>query len=204
MTANKLDSQELYLGCLSDNEFIRRASYQRLASYLHRISSSRLDESTLHLSDDCVQLAMSAIWQQIDDPEKGPKHPDQFLSWCTSIVIFKTIDELRKANRQRLESLESVPESVLQILLGSSLGTNDFTQFFIQNETAIEYLAKLCEHPNLSDKSKTILLDGYLQELTDDELALNLDVSKNNISVTRTRNRQKLRKDDDLLSILRR
>lgn len=228
--ASTLDPHTLYRACRSVDRAERAAAYQQLGEFLLRVALSRLkSKPDLHpQAEECAQEALTAIWQKLEAGQ-GPDTAGRFLSWAATIVIHKVFDMLRREGfplrseetdpgeipgrkkrvpRRQQESFEQLveyedgPGDPWQEQLPDPQPSDPEIDF-LQREGAIELLLGIREHPHVSDDSKIVLLDGFLADMADEELASRLNTSRSNIRVIRYRNLNKLRDDVEFLANLR-
>jgi len=73
----------------------------------------------------------------------------------------------------------------------------------LEREGLIELLLGVHDHQRLSNDSKQVLMYGFLEGLTDEELASRLNTKKSNVHVIRSRDLSRLRDDTDFMEQLR-
>jgi RNA polymerase sigma factor (sigma-70 family) len=204
--ATKPDSQTLYALCRSANPAEVHEGFQRLGGYLLVVARSTLNAVLFDQSvvEDSVQEALKDIWLRLSR-DQGPEKADYFYSWALSIVNHKCIDKLRSVQRHRTTSLEEVDheEDMLPVGDTESEYASYPEQLVLLNEMKVKLLLDLHRHPKLSEDSRVVLVQGFLFEKTDAELAALLGVAQPNIRLIRHRNLQKLRQDVDWIAEIR-
>ena len=173
---------------LSSEELIRKL-----------LNPTRFDEMFV---EDCVQTALRIIWKAMQEG-KGPNHPGSFLSWATKVATNRCIDRLRYEKRRPAEAIsDEVAESVGKIDL-------NLDHQILLDEKKIELLTSLRRRSTLSEDSKIVVIEGFLFEKTDEEIAEMLShstgkervVRPSNVRVIRHRNLDKLRHDTDFIDL---
>lgn len=198
------DSSDLYRLCTSRDLNEVNTGMQRLGECLMPVARSQLNSDRFdnNFVQDCVQLVLISIWETL---RKGthPHSPGTFLAWCRRITVNKCIDELRKAKRRPTTPLDDhVAEE--STLVNSTAGEVTWPEAQVElTEERQELLLSLETHPKLSGKSKTVLIQGYLLELTDAEVAPLASTPIPNVRLIRHRNLKKLRNDSDFMQKLR-
>ncbi|MEM7126529.1 MAG: sigma-70 family RNA polymerase sigma factor [Chloroflexota bacterium] len=182
------------------------AGMQRLGECLMpvargQLNSERFDDDFVQ---DCVQLALISIWETL---KKGihPDSPATFLAWCRRITVNKCIDEVRKVKRRPADSLNELhDESTVTPLQSSAALDSTWPEPQVAlTEERQELLLSLQTHPKLSGKSKTVLIEGFLLEQSDAEVAPLVPTPISNVRLIRFRNLKKLRDDSNFIERLR-
>lgn len=169
-----------------------------------------------HLAADCTQEALFKIHQQLSSG-RGPEDPDRFLAWAARIAANRLLDQLRllepataagRARRVALSRQQSLEAAAAEE--GPSLSdrlADDAAAAPPQAAEAralLELLGRIRTVAAVSERSRTVLLRGYLEEWDDEELAQALGTSRGNVHVIRCRDLDKLRGDPDFMAELRR
>ncbi len=203
---SNLSSEELYAKCTSSNLAEVHEGFQFLGNRLFLVirkllNPTRFDEMFV---EDCVQTALPIIWKSMQEG-KGPDHPGSFLSWATRVATNRCIDRLRYEKRRPTEAIsDEVAESVGKIDL-------NLDHQILLDEKKIELLTSLRRRSTLSEDSKIVVIEGFLFEKTDEEIAEELShstgkervVRPSNVRVIRHRNLDKLRHDTGFIDLLR-
>lgn len=74
----------------------------------------------------------------------------------------------------------------------------------VEARALVELLGRIRSIAAVSERSRTVLLRGYLEEWDDEELAQALGTSRGNVHVIRCRDLEKLRRDPAFMAELRR
>lgn len=211
-----LDAEQLLAECQAGDEQSRAEAYQQLGELLYRMLLRRVgrDPRVAHLAADCAQEAIVTIWQRLESGH-GPDQPASFVSWSARIAVNKLRDEQRRLEPQttlrrskrvglsrqvRLDAEDDDGHSMSERLADSGHADVDAA---IANEELRGLVLEINDLGIVSDKSKTVLLRGYLGGWDDAELADLLGTSKNNVHVIRCRDLAKLRADDRFMHRLR-
>lgn len=163
----------------------------------------RHDPQLASLAEDCVQDALVKVWRALEEG-RGPDHPDRFVSWAGRVAANTLVSELRK-----LDPAADVtrPKRVgwrRQVSLDAALEPDEGPARELpalapspEERAAAGQLTELLLEIHgvgaISEASRTVLLQGYLAEWDDDELAAHLDTTRANIHVIRSRDLVKLR-----------
>lgn len=199
------DSSDLYRRCTSTDLHEVHAGFQQLGRCLlpvarYRLNKARFDQTEV---EDCVQKALSDIWQKLKQGYR-PYSPNTFLGWAITIVHRRCLDYIRYTARRPTEVLtHALTEDSSASLAAVDPAVNQPDVQTLRVEQKLTLLLSIRRHPKVSSKSKTVLIDGFLFEKTDEELAWALLTTKGNIRLTRHRNLEKLRQDADFMMNLR-
>jgi RNA polymerase sigma factor (sigma-70 family) len=213
------EGRELLAACLAEAPAERRRAYEALGQRLQRMLWPRVAaDPRLHpLAEDCAQEALLKIHQQLA-AGRGPDDPDRFLAWAARIAANRLIDHLRlvepatsaaRARRVALSrqvSLDADPDGGDERPLGDLLADpegEDVAQA-MEAQELLQLLSRIRTIQSVSERSRTVLLRGYLQEQDDEDLAAELDTNRRNIHVIRCRDLEKLRHDEAFMAALRR
>ena len=112
-------------------------------------------------------------------------------------MINKCLDRIRRDRRRPAAPLDNTAETIADAHEKSP------EHLVIFDEKRIELILSIQSHPDLSDNSKTTLIQGYFFEKTDQEIADLLAQKPANIRLIRHRTLEKLRNDDDFCTRLR-
>jgi RNA polymerase sigma factor (sigma-70 family) len=219
-----LDPAVLLANCRERDPRRRRDAYHGLGIFLARIARARLQgrPELAPLAEDCAQEALVAVWRKLEAGQ-GPDAPQRFLGWCAAIAVHKVYDALRRQGHvSGGDQLKRVPPALVASLEALAAGDEGGGQaaagpaFELADPAAASpeqaaldraalagLVATVRNHRRLSEHSRRILLQGYLAEATDAELAEDLGVSHANVQVIRSRNLKKLREDRGLQAALR-
>jgi len=211
------DPEQLLAACLAEDEGTRAAAFQQLGELLYRMLLRRVesDPRTEHLPADCSQEAVVTIWRQLE-AGRGPDQPASFIGWSARIALNKLRDakrrmdprsEIRRTKRValrdqvRLDVVDDEGRSAAERLAGQ--GADEIDDSLAQS--ALRELMLGIQHLSvISDSSKEVLLQGYLGEVDDAELADMLGTSRSNVHVIRCRDLAKLRRDEEFMRRLAR
>ncbi len=209
-----LDPAALLAGCRDRDPGRRRDAYHRLGVFLVRVAGTRLQgrPELAPLAEDCAQEALVSIWRKVEAGQ-GPDAPERFLGWCAAIAVHKVYDALRRQGHvSGGEHLKRVPPALVASLEALAAGDDRSgegasgpaiepadpaavhpEQAALDRAALVDLVRTVQHHPRLSEHSRRILLQGFLAEATDGELADELGVSRANVQVIRSRNLAKLR-----------
>jgi len=199
------DSNDLYRQCTSTVLAEVHTGFQQLGNCLLRVVRRQLNQDWFDhtVVEDSVQDALRDIWRAMQQGN-GPQSSDTFWAWAIKIAQRRGLDKVRYLRRRQTEALpseeegEGAPSASIE---STSLQDLPETHFLL-DESMIMLLLSIHNHPKLSDKSKTILIEGFLFEKTDVELAQALLTPQSNIRLIRHRNLEKLRGDSNFLAAL--
>ncbi|MCB0061503.1 MAG: sigma-70 family RNA polymerase sigma factor [Caldilineaceae bacterium] len=195
------DARTLYTLCTSQDPAQRQEGFQRLGDCLLPVARKQLNEQYFDLTivQDCVQEALAVICQQLET-ERGPQAPGAFLAFAMQVTRHRCIDRYRYERRRTTEALDSEEEDGIQhtTALGIAPSLSPVQQF-LNAEMSLELIESIQAHPQLSDNAKSVLLEGFLLDRTDAELAQQLNTSKANIRLIRHRALLTLRADQEFL-----
>jgi RNA polymerase sigma factor (sigma-70 family) len=208
------DAAALLSACRYSRGAARAAAFQALGRRLYRVLWPRVqsDPRLADLAEDCVQDALVKVWRSLEAGQ-GPDQADRFLSWAARIAVNTLVSELRKhdaaaavARPKRvglrrqvsLDELAAPEDGPARELAATDPGMDER---LAQRELAT-LLAEIHDHPGISAQSRTVLLNGYLGEWDDDELAHLLDTTRANVHVIRSRDLAKLRADSAYMARL--
>lgn len=199
------DSNDLYRQCTSTVLAEVHTGFQQLGNCLLPVVRRQLNQQWFDhtVVEDCVQDALRDIWRAMQQGN-GPQSPDTFWAWAIKIAQHRSLDKVRYLRRRQTEALpsEEEGEGAPSAAIESTLPDEQPETHFLLDESLITLLLSIRNHPKLSDKSKTILIEGFLFEKTDVELAKVLLTPQSNIRLIRHRNLEKLRDDPDFLAAL--
>lgn len=204
LTSN-CDSRTLYTLCTSQDLVKRQEGFRRLGGCLLPVARNQLNEEYFDLAivQDCVQDALKIIWKQLKEAG-GPQSPAAFFIYAVRITRHRCIDRYRYERRRITDALSDEDDNGIQHT--SALGiTQPPTpeQYLLSQEMLILLIQRIDSHSKLSDKAKRVLIEGFLYEKTDAELAQALSTTKANIRLIRHRALQILRADDEFLNTFR-
>lgn len=224
--SRRIDPKALHAACRSADPEEQRAAYRELGDFLLRIAAARLRSKPelAARAEECAQEAIVTIWRKLEGGQ-GPAQPSRFLSWSASIAVHKVFDELRRlgysnppgpgaapapgtgrtkrvphAHQASLEALLDDPERPGRLPDAAALDPAASTE---ERAAFAGLLLEIRDHPKLSDHSRRILTQGFLNELDDGELAALLSLGRPNVQVIRSRNLKKLREDEGFLAAIR-
>lgn len=206
-----IDCIDLYHRCCSDDPTIQDAAYTELGELLLRIGQFRTQSKPhlYHHVEECVQEALVGIWQKLSSGN-GPETPARFCAWCTSIMIYKTIDMLRREGYINRDADKPLPtEQETSIDDPSDAGDNpeqepadpktSHLESDMMDRAMIDALLDvIVMHSRLTENEKFVLIYGFFLDYTDIELAALLQKTRDNIRLIRHRGLEKLKDDDDL------
>lgn len=202
---SRCDARTLYALCTSTDHGEVHEGFQRLGECLLPVARSQLNEQDFDhaVVQDCVQEALQAIWLRLKQ-DRGPQMPEAFLAFAVQITRHRCIDRYRYEKRRASESLEAAQGEDVQptAALGSSPELLP-EHLVILDEAKTTLLVSIHHHPKLTDRAKSVLIEGYLFEKTDAELAQELSTTEGNIRIIRCRGLKLLRTDETLMAALR-
>ncbi|WP_299738995.1 sigma-70 family RNA polymerase sigma factor [uncultured Rossellomorea sp.] len=129
--------------------------------------------------DECINDVFLTVWQNAHQ-FKG--EPEDFKKWIGMITKYKAIDRYRQAEKRNAR--EQTDESLLQ--KGSSLETDTSV---LQREEKNELLAAISQ---LEDLDRDIFMMKYYLDLTNKEIADQLNLSKAAVDNRLYRGKKKL------------
>ncbi|WP_341356707.1 sigma-70 family RNA polymerase sigma factor [Rossellomorea sp. y25] len=129
--------------------------------------------------DECINDVFLTVWQNAHQ-FKG--EPEDFKKWIGMITKYKAIDRYRQAEKRNAR--EQTDESLLQ--KGSSLETDTSV---LQREEKNELLAAISQ---LEDLDRDIFMMNYYLDLTNKEIADQLNLSKAAVDNRLYRGKKKL------------
>jgi RNA polymerase sigma factor (sigma-70 family) len=180
--------------------------FQQLGECLLPVARQQLNPNQYdwHDVEECVQNALRDIWTSMKRGN-GPQGPASFFAFAVTVVQRRCWDKIRYTERRPSEPLiTDTGEETQQVASAAKNRPEQLPGYlFLRVERLIRLIAMVHTHANLSPKSQTILIHGFLFERTDVELAQSLLVTKDNIRLTRHRNLEQLRKDNAFLTDLR-
>ncbi len=202
-----LDAARLMAACRSAAPDERATAFQSLGRRMYRLLWPRVrhDPRLAALAEDCVQEALVKVWRALEEG-RGPDHPDRFVSWAARVAANTLVSELRKVDPaasvarpkrvglRRQVSLEATAEPDEGPARELAVDEDRLEARAAQAELAA-LLAEIRDMDGLSVPSRTVLLQGYLAEWDDDELATHLGTTRANVHVIRSRDLAKLRED---------
>ena len=211
----EIESAQLLARCQAQGLPQREAAYRELGRILYAVAWRRVAgrPELEDLAEDCMQETLLIVWQRLEAGQ-GPSEPERFVGWAVTIVINKLREHLRRLEARgapgrsmriglsRLTSLDA-PVGEGRGSLGQQL--SDDSDDLVARQAYREIQALLREIGSIeaiSEASRRVLLEGYINGLDDAELAALLDTSRANIHVIRHRDLAKLRQVSDFVQRL--
>jgi RNA polymerase sigma factor (sigma-70 family) len=214
---DKNRSSALYDACLEPSRRTRRNAYRQLGRFLHDVAWRRVagDPRLHHLAEESMQEALLTIWRALEE-ERGPDDRERFLAWAATIVVNKVREGIRRLEPRgavrrtkrvalsRQRSLDAPPRPGIPSL-GETLPDDDAAT---DSETAIaaaairDLVAEIATIEAVSERSRLVLLEGFLGGLDDAALSQKLGTSRSNVHVIRSRDLGKLRAEADFMARL--
>ena len=211
-------SSRLHATCLSRSAREQRAGYERLGRLLHDIAWRRVagDPRLHHLAEESMQEALLTIWRALE-AGRGPDAPERFVGWAATIVLNKVREGVRRLEPRgragrtkrvalsRQRSLDRPPrpgESSLAERLAAEESEDPIEAAATYAEIR-DLVAEITRVETVSERSRTVLLRGYVEGWDDAALADHLNTSRANVHVIRSRDLAKLREAGDYMDRLR-
>jgi RNA polymerase sigma factor (sigma-70 family) len=209
------ESAALYRGCRSNDPRLRDPAYQRLRQLILPCARRALAGShSEDMTEDCVQEALGRIWRKLQGPHAID--PDKFVAYAATAVSRVALDavaelyrEAPKRGRLRVprDALVSLDETerdgqpIAESLADSAaLQPDDFQQRLeIQR-----LLAGIGELGTVSEKSRTVILRGFLADWDDKDLADHLSTTTAAVEQIRYRDLERLWTIPDFVASLAR
>lgn len=197
------DSAELYAACCSASAGVQAAAYQTLWAYLYQVALQVVyDQPDAEaLAQDCAQIALIRVHERVEEC----RDPAAFRAWSRRIASRVAIDELRRKKRlTRLNPDEA--DDVTARLPDENQSPPDVE---VMENMGVEELRRLINLAPISDRSRRVVLGGYLDNIHDEQLAqieserAGQAVRPSHIQVTRSKNIAKLRAWEPLQSYLK-
>jgi RNA polymerase sigma factor (sigma-70 family) len=213
---HRLDAAALLAACQNADPATRASAFRQLGRVLYRLTYARVhDRPDLHgAAEDAAQEALVAVWRQLE-AGRGPDAPERFVGWAARIAINRLLDALRRLEpegtagrtlrvaQSRQVSLEAEPETGQP--LAERLADPEGEAWVDRAHAGAvrEVLWRIRDVASVSERSRIVLLQGYLGDLDDAELAERLGTSRANVHVIRCRDLAKLRADRAFVAALR-
>lgn len=215
----RVDAAALHDACRDADPRVRAEAFRRLGQLLYRLVWPRVRERPdLHgLAEDAAQEALVTVWRQLE-AGRGPEERERFVGWAARIAVNKLLDGLR-----RIEP-EGAPERTRRVAASRQVSLDAAAGDDARAATLGERLADADAPPadagafarglrdvlwrirdvsSVSERSRTVLLLGYLEDWDDAELAEHLGTTRANVHVIRCRDLAKLRGDAAFMRALR-
>ena len=223
----KAESLRLYDLCSSQDKVARDRGYSELLDRLKRgargLASHYGSPGADYPSEESCANTLTRILEHLSQCRDA----QCFLAWCMQIlrheywsVQEREVRQERHApignappwpqvvkvgpvNRGSIDALrEGEPQNPPEEVIGDpsvdtyqEIATHDWIHWVLQ---------RIIDSPHASDRSKHVLIKGYLCELDDEELAQELRTTRKNITVIRARDRASMRVGEpDLMAWLR-
>ncbi|MCB0216024.1 MAG: sigma-70 family RNA polymerase sigma factor [Caldilineae bacterium] len=212
------EGRALWAACRSAVEAERVAAYEQLGRLLYRLLWPRVrrEPRLQHLAEDCAQQALVKVWRQLE-AGRGPDDPERFLAWSGRIATNALLDALRRLEPSaRIQRSKRVALSQqLRLDADADAGGQPLAERLADPgapdlEAGMAYaeihalLGEIRSIASVSERSRTVLLRGFLEGWEDEELAEHLGTNKRNVHVIRCRDLAKLRQDAAYMRRLRR
>ena len=202
---------------MSSEPLEQELAYQTLGKILYT-STWRYLQHAVHqeqLAEDASQEALELVHARLER-DLGPDDPNRFVSWAISIALNKVREHFRRQNPpagrkhgkriaerniQSLDAPQGADERPLQDRLVDR-ESESFVDDMLQGQELDELLREVLKNTSISEKSRYVLLRGFIEGLDDDELAKELNTTRGNVHVIRCRDLAKLRQDDAFMAKL--
>jgi len=211
------ESRASYAAARSASAAERAAAFEELGQRMHRALWPHVqsDPRLHHLAADCAQDALVTIWQQLE-AGRGPEQAESFIAWALRIATNKLVDELRRlepaprvhrskrvalSQQLRLESAETEEGRPLADRIADEAAPDVEAELAYAELHAV--LSEIHHIRAVSEQSRIVLLQGFLEGWEDQDLAERLGTSTRNVHVIRCRDLAKLRQDAGFLARLR-
>jgi RNA polymerase sigma factor (sigma-70 family) len=208
-------SADLCHACNAGTEPERTTGYRRLGEILHRVAWQHVaHDARLHpLAEEAMQESLVIVWRHLA-AGRGPE-PAAFVAWATVIVVNKVREAVRRlepttrgrptlrvalSRQVRLDAPDERTGELLSEHLAQDGGDMDESLAY---QELCALVAGIQDMPEISDQSRTVLLRGYIEGLSDAELAEQLATSRANVHVIRCRDLARLRNVPAFMAQLR-
>jgi len=214
--SERLDAAALLAACQDADPATREDAYRQLGRVLYRLAYARVhDRPDLHgAAEDAAQEALVAVWRQLE-AGRGPDAPERFVGWAARIAINRLLDVLRRLEpegapgrtlrvaQSRQQSLDAEPEAGRSLAERLADPEGEANVDRVHAGAVREVLWRIRDVASVSERSRIVLLQGYLGDLDDAELAELLRTTRANVHVIRCRDLAKLRADEGFVGALR-
>lgn len=206
-------SAELYRACRSPDPRVHGPAYQRLHAILLPEARRRShDLAAAGLAEDATQEALAGVWRVLASPHDI--RPESFVSYCISAVMRRVVDEARRrdpdapvrgsrrppeAHMVRLDGPTGDGRDVGDVVADTGADRPDDLAERLELQRA---LAAIGRPGIVSDRSREVLLLGYMEDWTDAELAARLGTTANNVYQIRFQDLRRLRSDRSFMGAL--
>lgn len=195
------EQARMYKACCSGkNQVEQNRAFEDLDKKMYLFAYSMLKKNGFMgsaLSEralDCKQNALQKVWREL----ANCREPERFCHWAGKILSNEVLQFLRNEKRLTTLSLDNdddipTPEPTL-------------VEQFDQKELRSKLIHSMAE--KLSDRSKVVVYGTFIEGKSDTELAKERsqmeqkEVRNSHIAVTRFKNLQKLRNDNELSGFL--
>jgi len=212
---HRLDAAQLFADCSGSNPQARADAYHRLGRVLYRLVWSRVhDRPDLQpLAEDAAQEALVTVWRQLE-AGRGPEEPERFVGWAARIAVNKLLDGIRRVEPGATSGLTRRVRQSRQVSLeaerdnGAPLGERLPDPSASEPDAGAfarglrDVLWRIRDVPSVSERSRVVLLHGYLEDWDDADLAEHLGTTRANVHVIRCRDLIKLRADEGFMAAL--
>ncbi len=192
-------------------------AFETLGRTLFRIAYARVRgrPELREVAADACQEALVVVWSKLE-AGRGPVAPERFVAWAARIATNKLLDELRRiepatttarskrvaaSDQMSLDAEDGDDARSLGERLADPAATDVVDRLDIAALGAV--LREIHVIPDVSDRSRIVLMRGFLEGLDDEELADLLGTSRTNVHVIRCRDLAKLRANDEFSERLR-
>ena len=195
-------STKLYTACNSIDPKQQAEGYEALWQYLYPVALKVVYDQPdpEALAQDCAQDALIRIHQRIHECNG----PETFIGWSRRIVSRLAIDVLRR--RKRLLLIDESSENNARIIPPNNSASPETV---VRDSLDRGFLRELLHQAPISPRSYRVFIGRYLDNLPDEKLAQTESelsgkvVRPSHIQVTRSKNIDKLRHWNPLLSFLK-
>ena len=200
--AQRICSRELYAAWRTSDIAVRNAAFFNIRRYLEnslmRTRYAALLRNVAHAEEDVVHQTLEIL---LDAETRGPDDVAAFLKWMQTILIRQAHAYLRKQQRGVEISLDTQMELLQERLVDHNDGAGDPLEHVLLQELH-EALGKAIlsmRNPNY----RSVLVYTYLAGVDEDELARRLHVAVQDIYMWRYRALRVLRRNQEIVRILR-
>lgn len=201
--AQRICSQTLYNAVYSPDENTRKCAFENIRRYLGQVllhsRYARQLHHVLDALDDVVHQTLEIIHIHLQQKNgAGPRNPATFLGWMKTILIHKAQEFVEKSERDAHQSLDEHIELLDERFVHPTNGDPLVT--VVHDEARQKLLDILL---SMRNKNHQRVLRYDIAGLSDQEIADCLHVSLSTVYTWRSRALDTLRKNPEIMEVLR-